>query len=750
VDDRHFRAVIRAGLRAGGFDVPVGELAATDRRMRVLGLRLRDLLLENLPGFAERDDIARLAGEDSFVWDRLPAMLAFGHQQAVVFGRVIHPERRAVPAASLMPVAAFSAGISLLDYLADQLGLAEPIFEVVDEATVAGLFSGGQEAGARLRQGYERAGDVRLRLLFALVATCGAGIGGLYRRHADERGWQDLRATFAVLHAAQKAVTFHPAGAGADAAGAGAVNAKSVLPFVAAYQIVELSGPPGAAKRSGRELARQIGQAVAVTDDLVDLLSDWRSGAPNTIIGTARAEDGGPGGSLTDAWLYRVAGQAAAQITSTLRAASLLYRPRRPAGARLTGIEEAARFATFTVARWVGWREELSPPSVFAFRRPRPAPALLEPCQGAAAMLLGQQRTGYREAIHWMEVPRLDGDRVRLEMHPGIVFQRAVVLDGLLDAYAAGLEVPASVLAAEALLLLQDKRHDVTGGWSYLSGVPELPPDADDLAMVAQVLLRCGGQPLAAACQHSLSLVLAAAGRGDAVPTWVLDPGDAPHRNQLFRRYIELTQADGVHPEVVANLLYAASLQATEKDRQQAASAIAYLESAQDDDGAWHSRWYWGRHYGTYRAVLALKALAPDSPALGRAREYLVSGQNPDRGWGAGGRSDPLSTAFAALALAALAQPGTGHCLRPALEYLLASQQPDGSWPGCPFIAFPRVGGPGVHIYRSSTITTSVCLKAILAGRAAHSTGRMTTPRANPASITHQLGLDQPTAADWS
>jgi hypothetical protein len=306
------------------------------------------------------------------------------------------------------------------------------------------------------------------------------------------------------------------------------------------------------------------------------------------------------------------------------------------------------------------------------------------------------------------------------------------------------------VLAAEALLLLQDKRHDVTGGWSYLSGVPELPPDADDLAMVAQVLLRCGGQPLAAACQHSLSLVLAAAGRGDAVPTWVLDPGDAPHRNQLFRRYIELTQADGVHPEVVANLLYAASLQATEKDRQQAASAIAYLESAQDDDGAWHSRWYWGRHYGTYRAVLALKALAPDSPALGRAREYLVSGQNPDRGWGAGGRSDPLSTAFAALALAALAQPGTGHCLRPALEYLLASQQPDGSWPGCPFIAFPRVGGPGVHIYRSSTITTSVCLKAILAGRAAHSTGRMTTPRANPASITHQLGLDQPTAADWS
>jgi squalene-hopene/tetraprenyl-beta-curcumene cyclase len=217
----------------------------------------------------------------------------------------------------------------------------------------------------------------------------------------------------------------------------------------------------------------------------------------------------------------------------------------------------------------------------------------------------------------------------------------------------------------------------------------------------------------------------------------------------LFRRYIELTQSGGVHPDVVANLLYALSLQATDT-RKRAANAIAYLESAEDDDGSWHSRGYWGRHYGTYRAVLALTALTPDSPALGRARDYLVSGQHADGGWGPDGRSDPLSTASAALALAALAQPGTGRCLRLALEYLLAAQQPDGSWPGCSFIAFPRVGGPGVHIYRSSTMTTSFCLKAILAGRGAHSTGRVTRPPANPAAMAYRPGLDGPTAADWS
>jgi hypothetical protein len=213
---------------------------------------------------------------------------------------------------------------------------------------------------------------------------------------------------------------------------------------VAAYQIVELLDPPGAAKRSGRELARQIGQAVALTDDLVDLQADWQSGTPNTLIASARAEARGSDGSPADAWLYWVAGQAGARIVSILESASLLYPPRRPAAARLTAIEAAAKFATFTIARWVGWREELAAPSVFSLRRPRPARTLLGPCVGAVTMLLAQQRAGYQEAIHWMTVPRLDEDRVRLQLHPAIVFQRAVILDGLLDAYAAGLDVPAA------------------------------------------------------------------------------------------------------------------------------------------------------------------------------------------------------------------------------------------------------------------------------------------------------------------
>lgn len=749
VNDEHFRAVIRAALRANGFDVRISELAAADRRTTALGLRLRDTALENLPVFAVRADIARLADEDSFLWNRLPSMLAFGHQQALAFRRVIHqgrPGRPGLPAALLMPAVAFSAGISLLDYLADAQGLAEPIFAALDAGTVTSLFGSGREAEMRLREAYEGTADGRLRLLFALVAACGTGIRRLCQRSGDEQGRGDLLQTFAVLHGAQKAVTFHSLSLASGPAGTDAVTAKSVLPFAAMHQIVELFDPPGAAKRRGRELARQLGQAVALTDDLVDLLPDWHSGTPNSLAATARAEERGADGGPAAEWLYQVAGQAGAKIVATLRSASLLYSPWRAAPARLTAVEDAARFATFTIARWVGWPAELSPPSVFAIRRSRPRP--FAPCLDALNMLLEQQRGGYREAVHRMTVPRFNAGKVTLETHPALLFQRAVVLDSLLDAYTAGLEVPASVLAREALLLLQEKRSDVRGGWSYLPAVPELPPDVDDLAMVLQALARCGGQPLAAAGHQALDLVLATAERGDALTTWILDPGEAPQRNETFRRYIELTKADGVHPEVVANLLCAVSLQAGETGRRRAANAVAYLESAQHGDGSWHSRWYWGTHYGTYRAVLALTALAPGSPALDRAGAYLVSGQNPDGGWGPAGHSDPLSTAFGALALTALAQPGTVRALGPALEYILSTQQPDGGWPGCPFIAFPRVGGPGVHVYGSSTMTTSFGLKAILAGQRAHSAGRMTRPR-TPVPV-YRPASAPPTAADWS
>ena len=77
------------------------------------------------------------------------------------------------------------------------------------------------------------------------------------------------------------------------------------------------------------------------------------------------------------------------------------------------------------------------------------------------------------------------------------------------------------------------------------------------------------------------------------------------------------------------------------------------------------------------------------------------------------------------------------------MEYLLATQEPGGSWPGCPFIAFPRVGGPGMHVYRSATMTTSFCLKALLACEGVRPAGRR-------AAVAYREQSAPPTSADWS
>ncbi len=744
MDDRHLRSVIRASLRASGFDPPIGDLIASDRRKGILGLKLRNRLLTNLPNFASATDILKIAQQDSRLWSRLPGMLAFGHEQAVVFRSFIHSNHRNQAQALLMPISTFSAGISLLDYLADDFGLAGPIFEVLDEATVTNLFTNGSDADARLSKAYGDARDVRLRLLFALVAMCAAGIRGLYRRGGNRRGWHDLMVTFSELHAAQRATSFGPAGSGDSLCGV--VTTKSVLPFVAAHQIVELFDRPAAVTASSRDLARQMGRAIAMIDDLVDLLCDWGSGAPNSVLVKQRLTDGKP----TDVQLYGLIEGVAAEVVLTLKSASLLYSPQQLATVRRAPIDRAAKFATLTIARWVGWREELSGTSVFAFRRPRPTGALLESSVKAANFLLEEQRAGYQEAIHWIDVPRFDGDAITIEMHAALLFQRACILDCLLDAYLAGLDIPTVVLAEEALQVLKSKRDDVGGGWSYLSDVQELPPDVDDLAIVLQVILRYGGHPLASVCQHAFSLVFDKARRGEAITTWIVDPDDEPQSNETFRRYIELTQAEGVHPEVVANFLFAASLYSGNKVSDTLNNSISWLESAQTADGSWRSRWYWGSHYGTYRALSALRSLAPDSHALDRASKYLESGQNSDGGWGSDGLSDPLSTAFAALGFAALARPGARRYITSALNFLVASQQADGSWPACPFVAFPRIGASGVHVYSSRTVTTSFCLKAILACRRVYLMGPIEKSRTGSAPLPYRFKRDQEVPADWS
>jgi squalene-hopene/tetraprenyl-beta-curcumene cyclase len=133
----------------------------------------------------------------------------------------------------------------------------------------------------------------------------------------------------------------------------------------------------------------------------------------------------------------------------------------------------------------------------------------------------------------------------------------------------------------------------------------------------------------------------------------------------------------------------------------------AWLVHDQREDGSWFGRWGMNYIYGTWSALSALNAagVAPDSPTVRKAVDWLDRIQNPDGGWGEDGSSyrldykgyepapsTPSQTAWALLGLMAAGEV-EGTAVERGIAYLARTQAGDGLWPEERFTAvgFPRV-----------------------------------------------------------
>ncbi|AFY30807.1 squalene--hopene cyclase [Calothrix sp. PCC 7507] len=132
-------------------------------------------------------------------------------------------------------------------------------------------------------------------------------------------------------------------------------------------------------------------------------------------------------------------------------------------------------------------------------------------------------------------------------------------------------------------------------------------------------------------------------------------------------------------------------------DPDNLARAIAYIINEQEPEGCWFGRWGVNYIYGTSGVLSALALIDPLKYQLNikRGAAWLVSCQNPDGGWGETCRSydDPSlkgqgtstasQTAWALIGLIAAGE-ATGeladHTLEKGINFLLTTQQPDGTW----------------------------------------------------------------------
>jgi len=334
--------------------------------------------------------------------------------------------------------------------------------------------------------------------------------------------------------------------------------------------------------------------------------------------------------------------------------------------------------------------------------------------------LLKEYNNGFAATKHVMPFPR-EVFQVDKDFQEGDVFQRALILDTLLDFNPELQNQLNIIIYAEADYLFKARRKTGIGGWAYFPDLRELPPDADDLAQVMQVLLRAGYSKTAIPYfEEALNVLLNdQANTDNGWESWIIPKNNQTEEQQLQTIWVNKAWGTGSDIEVVANLVYALILFDSERFAAFVERGISFLLNSHKNHYCWESTWYYGEYYGTYVSLRAICAANGPESTIEGAVVFLENSRQPDGSWAEQEESSPLQTALALLALSIgkkyLGLTIDEQWLKSSLNYLQQTCDENGNWPASPFIRMP-MGRPSgfVHTiltYESATITSNYVAK---------------------------------------
>jgi hypothetical protein len=279
-------------------------------------------------------------------------MLAFGHEQAQVLQPLIGVGDDLIGEATTIG-ALFSTLLSSFDHVVDETAHADMVFGV-EAVGVNGLFRDDGTDG-ELAEAYAHSTDVRVRLVCTLFSILGHAVRRLAARATDPRGFQRLEEITRQLFAAERSSTLCRARTLADLRSlARASQMKSVLPFVTLARMLALPTPTSEPPAAAVVASEALGRAICLADDLVDLLTDLGRGVPSPLVLalTERTIERGTQ-AIEDAAILDIADCATADLCTALRPEAFAEKTGEPPSMIVA-------FARRSVARWVGWGEDVN------------------------------------------------------------------------------------------------------------------------------------------------------------------------------------------------------------------------------------------------------------------------------------------------------------------------------------------------------------------------------------------------------
>jgi squalene-hopene/tetraprenyl-beta-curcumene cyclase len=310
----------------------------------------------------------------------------------------------------------------------------------------------------------------------------------------------------------------------------------------------------------------------------------------------------------------------------------------------------------------------------------------------------------------------VEGDTRRIEACQSPVWDTALAVTALADAGIAPgdpvLVTAANWLLGEEITTAGDwrvRRPSLqAGGWAF-EFANDNYADIDDTAEVVLALARTG-VPDGGALARAVTWIEGMQCSDGGFAAFDVDNCQVLCRELPFCDFGELI--DPPSADVTAHV--AEMFAALGKGGPALDGATEWLLRAQEDDGSWFGRWGANHVYGTGAAVPALvtAGFPTEHRAIRRAVGWLEAHQNPDGGWGEDlrsyrdssyrgrGTSTASQTAWALLAL--LAAEERTSAVERGVEWLVASQTPDGSWcePWFTGTGFPGDFYINYHLYR--------------------------------------------------